>query len=246
MHTNFLWNIPINICTSLHYLIVGNKKDNIENRATEIVHIPFNQGMDLIIGLNPVKHRTLWKINTQFGGLCELVCNCLLMSNLLNKGKSLDFLKQNVKILQLDEEKVKSSHILNVYSVFQKLMAYIFGIYPDNIFSISEQWNLITKKSWTEKVVNRQLLEEGFKKISEDEILKLEVFSRGVLGFQGHALLIKKHANNKFTFFDPNTGEHRNLSFSDLSDKIDEQVKQMKGTDIFILRSQDFLNRLKI
>ncbi len=52
----------------------------------------------------------------------------------------------------------------------------------------------------------------------------------------GHSTLIKKIGSENSIFFDPNTGEHQNLSFENLCDKIDKQLKQWNGIDLVFIR----------
>lgn len=203
--------------------------------------IPFNQYADIIPNLDKRKHKDLLKINKKFGGLCELICNNILRDNLLGEMSGENLIKKRVTVESLNENRIKKSHLLSIYSIFRKIIAFLFGVYPDNIFSRLNQWKLVKRN----KTVNRKMLERGIKKIEPSEVLKLEVFSKGFFTMSGHSLLIKKMANNKFIFFDPNTGEHRNLSFVQLSDHIDEQLRQQKGNDIFLTKGQDFLKRVK-
>lgn len=214
-------------------------KDKVE----PLTVIPFNQSSDLISKLKWDKHETLLKINSKFGGLCDVVCNRILIDDQLNREEN--SIKKCVTVERMNEEKIKKSHILNVYSIFRKAMALLFGIYPDNIFSCFKQWKLVNKDPSAYRSiysVNRKILGKGLENIVEGETLKLEVFDKRL---SGHSMLIKKMPNNKYIFFDPNSGEHRDLSFSQLSDSIDEQLKLNNGTDIFLMKGQTFLKRLK-
>ncbi len=206
--------------------------------------IPFNQSSDLICKLDPNKHKTLLGFNERFGGLCELVCNRILIDDLLGKGKDVNSIRNRVTVERMDEDKIKKSHLLDVYSIFRRALAYLFGIYPDNIFSCGDQWSLVKNTSTGNNVVNRQILGQGLKNIAAGETLKLEVFSKSGFNLSGHSLLIKKTDDDKYIFFDPNTGEQRDLSLVQLSDNIDAQLAQWNGTDICLIKGKDYLQRL--
>lgn len=226
----------------------GSFSSNDAN-SQEISVIPFDQYADLISKLDYSTHRVLRGFNSRFGGLCELVCNRILIDDLLERGNDINYIKKNVTVERMDEDKIKKSHLLDVYSVFRRALAFGLGIYPDNIFSPIKQWKLVNTTNINNQFlrqVDRKILSQGLSKIKDGETLKLEVFCKDGLNFAGHSLLIKKIKDNKFIFFDPNNGEHRGLSMERLSDKIDEQLAIQRGTDIFLLKGKDYLKRLKL
>lgn len=205
--------------------------------------------------LHREKYKTLLGILDRFDGFCELICNRVLVDDLLGK-EEVSSLYDHINIRRLNETKIKKCHILDIYSIFRKMLAYLFGIYPDNIFSCFDQWKLVDNKSpellvagkiipRDRRMVNREILGQGLKNIAVGVTLKLEVFGRSGLSLKGHSLLIKKMANDKYIFFDPNTGEHRDLSFDHLSDRIDEQLQQWNGADVFLMKGDDFLKRME-
>ena len=199
--------------------------------------VEFNQS-NIIYGGQPLPEKLI-KINLEFNGLCELICNKILLDDLLGKGEG-DFLKKKINVDELNKESIVKSHLLNVYSFFSRMVVFIFGIYPDNIFSIKNQWNLVNKNE-----VNKDILFNGLKEIELGTTLKLEVFKKTSTSFYGHSLLVKKTNENAFTFFDPNTGEHRGLSQEGLALKINDQLAQWGGTDIFISRGDNYIKRLR-
>lgn len=222
--------------------------DEMEFDRDLLPDIPFDQDSDLICKLIWEKHQTLLDLNWKFGGLCELVCNRVLIDNILGKGEDINFLRDRLTVEKMDEEIIKKSHLLDVFSVFDRALAFLCGIYPDNIFSYSDQWKLVnTTSSADQKIrsVNRTILEKGLKNIEPGETLKLEVFRKEGLNFSGHALLVKKMEREKYIFFDPNAGEYRDLSFVQLSNKIDKLLAEFLGTDIFLTRGSEYIQRLK-
>lgn len=200
--------------------------------------IPFNQA-EVISKLDPEQHKTLLGFDKKYDGLCELICNRILIDGSIGKETHIDSLKNRITVERLNEQKITKSHLLNIYWLFQKLLAFLFGIYPDNIFSCHDQWKLVRNGS-----VNRTMLEKGLHSIANGETLKLEVFRKACFSFEGHSLLIKKVSNDQYIFFDPNTGEHRDLSLHQISDHIDTQLTMWTGTDIFLTKGRDFLKRL--
>lgn len=205
-----------------------------------ISFIPFNQAFDVIQKLDFIKHKILNDFNYKYNGLCELICNRILMDNVLGCGIDENYLKNRVTVERWNEEKITSSHLLDVYSIFHKAIAYLFGIFPDNIFSFWDQWELVN----CTRSVNKEILKKGLENIENGETLKLEVFKRGCFKLVGHSLLMKKIENNIYIFFDPNQGEYRDLSFSELCNKINEQLRVHDATNIFITKGADYLNRL--
>jgi hypothetical protein len=141
---------------------------------------------------------------------------------------------------RLNEGRITTSHLLDVFSIFHRVIAYLFGIYPDNVLSIWDQWHVVDNTG----TVNTSILRKGLIDIDDGETLKLEVFKRGCFTLSGHSLLIKKLDGNNYIFFDPNRGEDRNLSFYELSNKINEQLR-IHGSTIFITKGTAYLNRLK-
>ena len=200
---------------------------------------PFNQSQDIIHKLDFVKYETLFQLNCKYGGLCEIICNRLLVDDFIGKAKDKNSLREHITVEKLDEKKIKESHLLKVYSVFWRAIAYLFNIYPNNIFSCFDQWNLVNKSG-----VNEKILKKGLEKIENGETLKLEVFKKIFLSFEGHSLLVKKISNDNYIFFDPNTGEHRDLSFSELTSKINAQLDMWHGSDIFLTKGSDYLKRI--
>jgi hypothetical protein len=235
--------------------------------------IPFGQDT-LLPKLDPQQHKTLLKICHQFNGLCELVCNRVLVDNLLEKSKYRNHLKKQITVDRLNEESIKNSHILYIYPIFCKILAYLFRIYPDNFFSYFDQRKLIQKKSTNNKIiavnrqmlgaefknlgdgetlkfetthgVNRQILGAGFKNLEVGETLKFETIHNDWFRLGGHSLLIKKTSDTTYTFFDPNFGEARSLSFLQLCNEIDWQIQWINASDVFFIRGSRFLKKLEI
>ncbi len=91
------------------------------------------------------------------------------------------------------------------------------------------------------------MLFDGLKKIKPGTTLKLEIFKRimNINLFFGHSLLIKKVDENDFIFFDPNTGEHRYLSETDLEKKINDRLNRFGCTNILLVDGDSYINHIK-
>ena len=122
----------------------NNNANNEASNKTPLSFIPFNQS-DLTTRLDPNKHKTLLGIKKKFNGLCELICNRILVDNSLGKGKNQNSIKDRVTVERLNENKITKSHLLNVYSIFRKVIAFLFRIYPDNVFSCFDHNGSVTK-----------------------------------------------------------------------------------------------------
>jgi len=213
--------------------------------ANELVpHIPFNQ--DELPKLNYHTQKTLLQLAKRVDGLCEPICNYVLKEDLIGKGKDASFLKRQITLEKLDNDNIKRSHILDVYSLFHKIIAFLFGIYQDSIFSWRDQWKLVEQKTEGDKkvcVVQREILSKNLQKISDGETLKLHSIKKVGFKLRGHTVLIKKIQDDNYTLFDPDNGEHRKLSMNDLCNRIDAILKVNKGTDMTIIKGTDFLRR---
>ena len=99
--------------------------------------IPFNQSFDLIYRLNYIKHQPLLDVNRKFGGLCELICNRVLIDDLLGKGQEENFLKERISLEKMSEKRITKSHLLNIYSVMRKVVAIYSRSIPIIFFLVS-------------------------------------------------------------------------------------------------------------
>lgn len=210
-----------------------------------MITIPFNQ-ISLYHQLNTFKHRELIATKNKYSGLCDLVCNRVLIDDLLGKGNDPEQLKNKVTVKRLNEEGVRNSHLMKIYSLWRKLLAYLFGIYPDNIFSFREQKSLIRRSNrGKDKTLNLEVLQKGFNKIAANETLKVELFHRKGLSMRGHSFLIKKLSASTYSFFDPDHGEKRDLNFYTLCALLNVELCKHKRSDFFMTRGSDFLNRVQ-
>ncbi len=109
---------------------------NLNSRATEI---KFDQTSMCLNGKLP---KNLQEINKKYDGLCDIICNLLLFKDVLGKSDK-TLLEKTITIEELSKNLIVKSHFLKINSVFRKIIAFLFGIYQKNIFSIKDQWNLV-------------------------------------------------------------------------------------------------------
>ncbi len=214
--------------------------DNSSNNHSDN-HIPFDQNF-IIENLKKEDHELIG-IVTKFGGLCELICNFLLKNNILTDINENHDPFDCITLKAINMTEIKTSHLLLVYSLFHKIIAFLFKVYPDNIFSCFDQWKLVKKANNTISV-NEKLFQKKLKEIKINETLKFEVFSKTLTGLEGHSMLIKKTGEETYIFFDPNEGADLNLNLNDLTEKVNSALNEYRGTDLFFTKGSDFLKRL--
>jgi len=209
-----------------------------------IVTIVFNQN-EIISEAKKIKE--LNKFILKFDGLCELICNKILVSNLLGKSdKKNNELKKEITLQSLNKESIIKSHLLYIYSFFELSYAFIFGIFPDNILSKEDQRKLVKKGIISSNLrINRDVFDISLDNLEQNAILKVEIFRRRTFSFYGHSVLIKKTGENEFIFFDPNSGEKRGLNKNQLAEEINDQLSKFNGTDVLMLNTKNYLTRLK-
>ena len=142
--------------------LFGHQEEEQKEEKESLSFQPFNQKEDIIDHLDKDKNKTLMNQAIRFKGLCELICNRILMDNALGT----DSLKDYVTVERMDEKKVKDSHVLDVYSIWDKSLAYLFKVYPHNVFSSGEQKKLIISST-----INREVLSQGLQRIVNDDVL---------------------------------------------------------------------------
>lgn len=205
---------------------------------------------------------TLNHIRAKFDGLCEIICNFVIMEDLLGKPMSgpLDLrkekfeckqidhnillkkknpFKEQIKLFALNNPLIKNSHILNVSTLVELVIAYVFNKFPYDIFNWLAPVTLDNK-------VNREFVERRLAELPDNAYVKFCVFNKpSLFKFYGHSMLIKKTGDNKYSFFDPNVGEDKDLSPQALFDKIDAAMTIYEGTGMAFLDGNAYINHLK-
>jgi hypothetical protein len=204
-------------------------------------HIPFNQNT-IIKKIDKKNHPALFQINAKHKGLCDLICNIIIMYDMLGDCDP-DSIKNQLTLDYLSDPSVTGSHLLKVYSIREKAYSFLFDTYPNNLLSPADQ-ELLLQSSQKGNKINRPVLAHGLQTLGVEEYLKVEVFSKSWFDFTGHSVLIKKLSSSSYIFFDPNTGEDRHISVDELSDRLDSQLKSNEGTHLLMIKAQDFFPRL--
>ncbi len=209
--------------------------------------------------------KELNKINTKYNGLCEIICNYIIMEDLLGKtdfplsqeynknsfnlslvnnnfvlqhnANSQNHLQAKINLFTLNSPKVRQSHILQVSTFFEKFLAYLFNIYPNDIFSINE-------KAQRNKQVNKPLLINKLSKLEDHTYIKFNVFAKRNFVFEGHSMLIKK-TGDTYSFFDPNEGEYTNMDIDALCEKINDGMQKYQATHMAFMHGNKYIEHLK-
>lgn len=232
-------------------------------------HMHFSQSE--LIGSDEFKqYANLNTFVVRFNGLCELICNSVIADDLMGSKDRLlksqlqkfnkDLLdvkwidnraiqliyktlltnasnpyKEKISLMHLDT--FSSTHTLDATSYFQQMTAYILGIYPFDLFSYGDAVQ-------TGKKVNASVLENKLAQLEDGSYIKFMAFSKGFLGFQGHAMVIKK-TGRTFSFFDPNSGEKFGITPEELSGYIDSAMLFYHGTHMAFMDGKEFINSVR-
>ena len=223
------------------------------DRQKELTHISFSQGLitdevrhrylKSTDDATKSKYKTLYTLNKQYGGLCEIICNRVIHGDLLGKGSNEFYLTREISLESLTQNNLSNTHLLSVHSIFTKCKGMFCGSYADNIFSPSEQAKLTKKDLEGRVVINRDILRRGLEGVDDGETIKFQAFDKRCISFlpvfRGHSLLIKKISDNDYIFFDPNKGETRKLTLEGLALKID-RVIYFHGKNLYLTKASDF------
>ncbi|MFT4058045.1 MAG: hypothetical protein QM652_00695 [Legionella sp.] len=154
------------------------------------------------------------------------------------KDKPTNQFHNKITLFAINEPRIRKSHILNVLGFFQKMISFLFNIYPNDIFSFKEASCLNNK-------VNETLLKNKLDALPDNFYINFSVFEKKRFSFSGHSMIIKK-TGDSFSFFDPNYGEYRKLNFRELCDKINAAMKEYKGTAMVFLNAKNFIKELEV
>ena len=255
--------LPVNRLSQIKAAYARQKHPYLANNR----FISFNQSelCDLVSN-NETVYADLQRINIKFHGLCELICNYVIMENLLGQedqnlantsfnqqsfsltqqdnllifstSPQRNLLKEKIQLFSLNQPRVKNSHILNVSSFLSKVLAYLLGIYPHSLFSYHDRIQ-------QDKTVNQSLLKQKLSTLSKGAYIKFNVFIKKRLHFSGHSMLIKKTETNDYSFFDPNQGEYSHLTTDALIVKINDAFAKYQGTHLAFIDGAHYLASLQ-
>lgn len=200
----------------------------------------------------------------RYGGLCELICNDVIINDRLGRGRiyyfwgqstkdSINNLKKDITLEQLNTNAIINSHICDIFTssisgIFSFFMAFAFNLFPDNIFTWTEQKNLLVRDltdSPGDYKINKDILEAGLKRIKKGEYLKVHTFNQSIFSFNAHTTLIKKIDDDNFTFFDPNFGESRKMTLQDIALVINHSLLTLTRPNVYIYKGSDYIKRLE-
>lgn len=247
-----------NECFSKHEPVLSSTTDSQPRKIAKVVKEEtksiarlFLHYIDIVKQFHGPKYDELRQIDKKFNGLCEIICNYVVVNGLLGKGKSENFLREEITADKLNDESIKKSHIIEVYSVNENPEAFLSGSYPNNIFSDSDQKQLVKKETFsntvqqTKHLVNREILKKGLDRIEDGEVLKVEIIKKSAEGFGGHATLIKKTSAGKYIYFDSNFGEKRDLDLTQVCDELDTELARSSANDLLLIKGSDYVKVLQ-
>ncbi len=94
--------------------------------------------------------------------------------------------------------------------------------------------------------VDKSMLSERLNQLEIGFYIKFCAFKKNGLSMQGHSMLIKKIDDNKYSFFDPNHGEHLSLNIDELVEKINKSTEEQSANQMVFLDAKDFVNSYQI
>ncbi|OAB80976.1 hypothetical protein WSTR_04830 [Wolbachia endosymbiont of Laodelphax striatellus] len=242
---------------SMYYAIrnninrLGNVLD-INNLYAKKVDIKFSQG-DIINVTSNYKYPLTAKIQKEFDGLCDILCNYVTEHDLLfdiGSSQKLTEKSRYKNILSELEAHTVHSHILKASSLIEKILALLFGIYPCNILTYPNQLKIINYNSSSGSYcIKKEILEKDINSIGSGNYIKFCTFKRTPTQFHGHSMLIRKNGNDDFTFFDPNDGIRFNLTLSELvavlNKKMFDHKKMWSHNDVAFIDNTKFLKKIQ-
>lgn len=147
------------------------------------------------------------------------------------------FLKNTITLPALNQQHILHSHLLMTSNFIEKIIAYLFNVYPHDIFSTFE------KPCDDNQQVNKPLLAEKLNALPNDYYIKFFVFNKSFPDFNGHSMVIKK-VGDHYSFFDPDQGEFRNLSIDGLCLHINAVMKKCQGTHMAFIDGMEYIKSL--
>lgn len=222
-------------------------------RAAEVTdtqpvrEIRWSQGQVIAqVQANMHRYGDLHNVCVRFDGLCELISNYVLERGILDRDDLDDTsLFNQISADALQTNRMDETHIHNLFSTLRLVIALLLRVYPDDMLSWGNHIKSLTKDADGQPCVRRKVLKHAMAKTENGTTMKLEIFARKGIDVAGHSMLIKKHADDNYSFFDPNEGLYTGLSEDQLMDKMDAELRRIKATDMLLIKGDDFLKRLE-
>ena len=218
---------------------------------TEVLNTRFHQSM-LINIIDRDKHKKCFRINAKYSGLCDILCNYATAYNFLESKEKVKSMLHTINsetklVLNELENKLCDSHILKITSLIEKILAFLFKIYPCNILSYSEQLKILDHSNGQLRL-NKKIFIENFNKLNSGDHIKFSIFNG--LTFAGHTMLFSKFKSNEEegAFFDPNGKTVIFHTINELIGIIDEQLNYYNRNygfnQIYFINNAKLLDRV--
>lgn len=223
-----------------HSMVRAGKKlgKQLSQQKENIYLISFTQAKYIRL-LDSLKYPKLERIAHKFTGLCEIICNYVTANNLLDKEFNDNKTEEVADEL---ESEFSMTHIIQNSSTIQLLLAMIFHVYPNSLLTRRENINIFKNQT-----LNKDIFLNALKNLGVDEDAKFCAFNKsiGVTLHDGHSMLIRKHAEDEYIFFDPNQGVTAPLTKEKLYAHISQWLKDNPGyNEICLMNNTKYINHI--
>ncbi|WP_168464374.1 hypothetical protein [Wolbachia endosymbiont of Ctenocephalides felis wCfeT] len=203
------------------------EKEPLRNKDYTEYSVSFNQKI-LTDNIWSADHKKCLHLYIKYCGLCDILCNYVTARNLLETAiKAEEGIKELCKdirdTLHTLEDKFCDTHTLTIASIIEKILAFLFKIYPCNILSYSQQLNILDRSN-NELKLNRAIFLNSFNQLEPGNHIKFSVLNR--MALHGHSMLfIKSKDGAGGAFFDPNYGVAFFRTGEELCNIIDKKLE---------------------
>ncbi len=192
------------------------------------------------------------KIEKKFNGLCEIICNKILLDNMLGDDKFYSYLKNEMTLNKLDQPQFVDTHILETAKALDLAKFVLLNRIPGSALTSSDRRNICKREKINGKnrvTIDEAIFERVLDRIEVDKPMKIFIYTtldRKVKKLiNGHSLLMMKTGPDSFIFFDPNHGRFRDLTKDKLKEKIEQSMNELQLSKILIADAQLLIDKYK-
>lgn len=187
-----------------------------------------------IPSIDPKQIKEAQRILNRYNGFC----NHITSQDILGDTQKMANYKETSNLQSLLNSKYTDSHILNINSItrfFQLILCIFFKYYPESPLGLGDQKDLNSNNDNTKETAIDKAL-DGMK--AGDYYKLCTVERKYGMPLNGHSMLIYKANDDRFTFFDPNSGAKTDLDKAGIRNEIKDQGT---GYEISIMDNKKFL-----
>lgn len=197
--------------------------------------IPFNQSYHYLAA-DATDHKKIIQVWKKYSGLCEILCNKLLIHGDLENIETKKDLKKLLCLNGLVRDNFTQTHILENISWTELAKAFLHRRYPMNLLTDEEQKMICSPSEEKEKSsLNQEILQRKLRLLSDGTLVKILFVTKGMFSFSGHSVLLKKESDLTFHYFEPNLGLYKGLDISTIADKISSDFGSGNFTDLVLI-----------